>query len=148
MLERISQEELERRTRGEAERRKHLAGISSMLALDVVHVDAARQEMVTAFRAAPWTENVNGTVHGGIITVAFDSSMGILCHSTVSPRRGPTIQLNVSFLRPVGIGDTMYVRVRILRTGRNLVWLQGVAWTADEDKPCASAEGTFYIKDV
>ena len=37
---------------------------------------------------------------------------------------------------------------KLLRQGRNLMWMQAVSWTTDEEKLCASAEGTFYILDM
>lgn len=147
-MEQISQQELERRVREEAAHRKQLPGMSSMLSLDIESVDAGRKELVTAFTAAPWAENVNGTVHGGIITAAIDSTMGIFSRGMAYPRRGPTLNLNVNFLKPVRIGETMYTRVKLLRQGRNLMWMQAVSWTTDEEKLCASAEGTFYILDT
>jgi len=141
-------QELELRVREEAEYRKNLPGISSMLALDIVSVDTQAQEIVTVFNAAPWAENVNGTVHGGVITSVIDSSMGIFCRGVSYPRRGPTINLNVNFLRPVLMGQQLYTRVNLLRRGRTLLWFQAVSWTDSPEKPCASAEGTFYVSDT
>lgn len=140
--------ELELRIREEVEHRKNLPGISNMLGLDVVNVDEQAQEIVTVFTAAPWAENVSGVVHGGVITSVIDSSMGIFCRGISYPRRGPTINLNVNFLRPVSMGRQMYTRVKLLRRGRNLLWFQAESWSDSPDKPCASAEGTFYVSDT
>ena len=139
--------DLETRVRQESAYRKQLPGMSSMLSLDIVSVDETQQEIVTSFTADPWAENVNGTIHGGVITSVIDSSMGILCHSTLYPKRAPTINLNISFLRPVMKGQTLYTRAKLLRRGKNLLWFQSVSWVENPEKPCATGEGTFYCSN-
>jgi len=144
-MDELEKRGLEQRVREEAQRRKQLPGMSGMLALDIVSVDEEVPEIVTVFTPAPWTENTNGTVHGGVITSVIDSSMGMLCRSVSYPRRGPTVNLNVNFLRPVQLGKPLYTRARLLRRGQNLLWFQSVSWSDSPDRICASAEGTFYL---
>ena len=143
-LVKLKQQELEYRIAEETAYRKQLPGMSEMLGLEAISCDAEKQQLVVVHNVAAWAENVNGTAHGGIIAASMDSAMGILCRCYIYPQRSPTINLNVNYLRPVYIGDKLYVRAELLRQGKNLLWLRTVAWTTDPDKPCASAEGTFY----
>ncbi len=70
-----------------------------------LEVDQVSEGLVTfAFEPAEFHYNPLGTVHGGILTTVLDSAMGCAVHSRL--RAGlsyTTLELNVSFLRPVRV---------------------------------------------
>lgn len=140
----LEQHVMEARIAEEVEYRKNLPGMSSMLGLEAIQCNAEKGQFDSYHLVEPWAENVNGTAHGGIVTAAMDSTMSILCRSYIYPHRAPTTNLNVNFLRPVFVGDKLHVRAELLRRGQNLLWLRALAWVDNPEKPCASAEGTFY----
>jgi len=122
-----------------------LSGMSAMLKLDVVSYDAEKKQIVTRHTTGEWADNIHGTTHGGIIAAVLDTSMGILCRCQIYPRWSPTINLNINYIQSVKRGSQLYVKAELLRCSRNLIWARAVAWVATPEKPCASAEGTFYI---
>ena len=141
----LDQSTMENRILEEVTYRKQLPGMSSLLCLEAVSCDVQKQTLELYHKVEAWEENVNGTMHGGIIAAVLDSTMGILCRCYIYPRRSPTTNLNVNYLRPVYVGDVLHVRAELLKQGKSLLWLRAVAWTETPEKPCASAEGTFYI---
>lgn len=144
MVEQLKQHEMEARLAEETFYRKQLPGMSALLGLEPISCDAKTRQLVVCHEVGTWTENVNGTAHGGIIAAVLDSAMGILCRCYTYPQRSVTTSLNISYLRPVKAGDKIYVRTELLRQGKSLSWLRAVAWTNDPEEPCASAEGTLY----
>ena len=56
-----------------------------------------------------------------------------------------TSELSVRFLRP-GVGERIYARAKIDRAGRRSVVGTITVWTeGNEDRPCATAQGTYML---
>lgn len=144
----LDQSTMEKRMTEEILYRKQLPGMSAILSLEAVSCDAGKQQIEVFHKAEEWAKNVNGTMHGGIIAAVLDSAMGILCRCYAYPHRGPTINLNVNYLRTVHTNEKLFVRAELLRKARNLIWVRAIAWVDDPEKPRAAAEGTFYYKET
>ncbi len=53
-----------------------------------------------------------------------------------------TSELSIRFLRPA-VGTTLWGRADLLTVGRRTIVGSISVWTADPDKPCAVAQGTY-----
>ena len=65
--------------------------------------------------------NPQGSLHGGIIALAMDVSMGHLLNRLRGP--GATLEIKVQYLRPVGAGRAVAVG-RVLRQGGSVAFLE------------------------
>ncbi|MCC5812963.1 MAG: PaaI family thioesterase [Ectothiorhodospiraceae bacterium] len=97
----------------------------------------------------PVTENLlqaYGMVHGGIYCVLIDTVLGTSVRAYFQRDAGPiTVDLNVSFLRPTGLGR-IYARSEIVKAGRKVV--VGVGDVVDSDgKKVATGRGSFLLRE-
>jgi uncharacterized protein (TIGR00369 family) len=83
------------------------------------------------FRCVPdgSTYNPVGMVHGGLLCTLMDSAMGVAVQSTLAPGvRSATIELKVSFLRPVRVGaGELEIHGRALQVGRRVAFAEAHA---------------------
>lgn len=121
-------------------------GMADQMGLHVIDCDPSNNTAVFESAVPPeWMRNPMGWVHGGMIASLLDSSMGI--HSSIySGGAGtPTINLNVSYLRPTPAGRQLHIRSRIVKHGVSMVFAESTLWADEETKPCATATGVFHL---
>lgn len=86
--------------------------------------------------------NPQGSLHGGIIAMAMDISMGHLIYH-VTGKGGSTIEMKVQFLRPIQQGVLRF-EGRFVKRGRQLAFMQSQAFNAD-GKEVAIATATWMM---
>ena len=100
------------------------------------------------FHFTPGAECANhwGVTHGGIICTLFDNVMG----STVKAYSGvlftPTVNMQVSFLRPMATEQPVYFRAQVLSCSRHVCNVTASAWQQDENAPCANAVSCYFLR--
>ena len=86
-----------------------------------------------AFTVRDFMFNPQGSLHGGIIALAMDVSMGHLLNRVRGP--GATLEMKVQYLRPVRLGGALATG-RILRQGASVAFLE--ARLVDQDGELAA----------
>jgi uncharacterized protein (TIGR00369 family) len=89
-----------------------------------------------SFRATPDESVYNpiGMVHGGFLCTLLDSAAGCAVHTLLPAGSGySTIEIKVSFLKPVRAGDQIEVVGRSLRVGRQVAFAEAHARNAAGD---------------
>lgn len=121
--------------------------IGSMLHFELESCDAQRQEATFLCETAGWMGNVLGTLHGGISAVIIDHAMGILSNSLRQGwEKGPTIQLNLTYHKPLLAGERVRVRVQVVSASKCLTQMYAEAHSVARGTLCTSATGTYYFK--
>lgn len=110
-----------------------------------VSCNFAEGENVLSFPVLDWEMNPQQMVHGGIISTCFDTALGVLCHYYGKPHNLVTVQLSVSFLKPVPKKDTMLFHSKIKSFGRSLVMVEGEAYLQSSHEIVATASAIFKI---
>ncbi|WP_119462728.1 PaaI family thioesterase [Rhodospirillaceae bacterium SYSU D60014] len=87
----------------------------------------------------PWMHNPRKSLHGGVIALGLDISMGHLLNRTVGP--AATVETKVQYLRPV-TGGTVTFQGEFIKRGRALHHLQSRLFTEDS-KLAAFATATW-----
>jgi uncharacterized protein (TIGR00369 family) len=83
-------------------------------------IDASPGHVEIAFEAGPHHLNLQGLVHGGILTTLADTAMGLAVRTVLQPgRRHVTVQLGVEFLSP-GRPGKIVARGRSVKIGSQL----------------------------
>jgi uncharacterized protein (TIGR00369 family) len=78
----------------------------------------------TTLRSAPVLRQQHGFIHAGVLMTMADHTCGGAAASTVAPDRDViTVENKVTFLRPA-IGDALYCRAEVLRSGKTLVFVE------------------------
>ena len=75
-----------------------------------------------AYEVQEWELNPESVIHGGMISTALDTTMGMLCHyfTHLSAPTVVTVTMNVSFLKPILLGDTFHVICHLESIGRTM----------------------------
>lgn len=86
-----------------------------------------------------------GILHGGVFATMLDSVMGMAAQSLAPAGDGVvTAQLNVNFLRPVSLGETLTATSEVLHAGRRTAVVRGEIRTATNDL-AAIGSATFMF---
>eukprot|EP00239_Pterosperma_sp_CCMP1384_P008117 CAMPEP_0197857906 /NCGR_PEP_ID=MMETSP1438-20131217/31352_1 /TAXON_ID=1461541 /ORGANISM="Pterosperma sp., Strain CCMP1384" /LENGTH=119 /DNA_ID=CAMNT_0043473905 /DNA_START=137 /DNA_END=492 /DNA_ORIENTATION=- len=80
--------------------------------------------------------NGYGTLHGGMIATLLDvvSSVALL---TVADRSGVSLELNITYLGAVPIGDVIEVDAQVIKVGRSVGTIQIDVRNKKNNKICA-----------
>jgi acyl-coenzyme A thioesterase PaaI-like protein len=87
--------------------------------------------------------NKRGVVHGGMIATAFDTALGNACWAAAGQHPCATVQLNVSFVGALALGQFARIEAQVMRTTRSLIFIRGVM-TAGETL-VGTADGVWKI---
>ena len=99
-------------------------------------------------RTFPWMRNAAGTLHGGMCATIVDQAMGFLAYcAKPGVGRAPTVQLQLSYHRPLIPGEEVDVQVRLVSVSKSLMHLSAeAALTASPEKLCLSASAVYFYK--
>lgn len=89
---------------------------------------------------AEYMNNPQGSLHGGVIAIAMDVSMGHLNHRFL--RTGVTLEMKTQYLRPVT--GPCWCEARFTKTGRRVVFSESKLYD-DRDRLCAVATATWML---
>ncbi len=101
-----------------------------------------------SFAVQPWQANRAGHLHGGLICTAFDLTIAALARFYAEEDFAPTISLDVKFIRPVRVGDTMTVKARATFAGRRITQLTAEAYSGESGKLAATAASVYMNVDT
>ena len=92
--------------------------------------------------------NNDGSLHGGVIASLMDSAAGAALNNLFRDKPEVTgyasIEMNLSFLRPVRAGDRITVEARVLKAGRTLAVAE-VEVAAPSGELAAKGRLTYYV---
>ena len=89
--------------------------------------------------------NSDGVVHVGVVFTLVDTAMGRATLSVLDEGSYcASIEVSVRFLRAVSEGR-MTARVTVLQAGRRVLQLEGRVTVDGDDRPIASASGSFAV---
>jgi uncharacterized protein (TIGR00369 family) len=116
------------------------------LGLEFVQVDGERGTIETKFEATEILLNPAGNVQGGFLSAMLDDTMGTALSATLDLGQfAPTVNLNVQFHRPAGLGPLKGVG-RVVMRGREVCHGSAELW--QNDKIVATATGSFVIRKM
>ena len=132
----------------EFQRHPEKDNIEDWIPMELVSCDTEKGQYLISGKTAAWMRNAAGHVHGGIITAYLDQAMGCVCHcQKESAEVAPTIEMNLSFHRPVLTDSQILLKVQVLSVTRHLIRMAGQIVMADApEKLCVSATATFYCR--
>lgn len=107
--------------------------------------DFARKTLLLSFPIEEYMRNPVGVMHGGAVAGVLDITMGSLTFYMCGEYLTPTINMNVSYERPVPTGKRMFVEATCLSCGKTMAYATAKAWMEDcPEKIVASASGTYF----
>src|SRR5271166_3827050 len=98
-------------------------------------VETPQGELAYQVIAMPADTNPSGDIFGGYIMGLMDLAGGVAAAAVANGRVATVAVSNLSFHRPVKVGDVVCCYARVLRTGRTSIALQIETWV--RRKGCA-----------
>jgi acyl-coenzyme A thioesterase 13 len=83
------------------------------------------------FLVRPEFANPSGMIHGGAYAGIFDDVIGITTFTLGHEEFYAAINLNVDFLRPSQIGETITIKSRVLRSGKSIAHVEAEIFGPD-----------------
>lgn len=125
-------------------------GFGEQLHIGYQGYDPVRREYLLTARTEGWMRNIDGVVHGGFCAAIADHTMGIVANSLrQGPQIAPTIQLQISYHRPLPPEEEVLVRVRVLSATARLIHLSAEAYRAAQPETvCFSSNATYFCKEI
>ena len=100
------------------------------------------------FPVQPWQANRVCNLHGGMICTAFDLTIAALARFYAGENFAPTVSLDVKYIRPVKVGDTLTVTARATATGKRITQLTGEAYIKETGRLAATAASVYMNVDT
>ena len=96
----------------------------------------------------PWAEHFTGNPllqawHGGVVTGVLELTGALQALQTTSGELCPLLSANISFLRPTLGSLVVHTRAYLVRSGKQVLNIDVVAWQNSPQQPTASASLTF-----
>lgn len=125
-------------------------GFGGQLHIGFLGYDPARGEYLLTARTESWMRNIDGVVHGGFCAAIADHTMGIVANCLREGEQiAPTIQLQISYHRPLWPEEEVLVRVRVLSATARLIHLSAeAAHSRQPNSVCFSSNATYFRKDA
>lgn len=101
------------------------------------------KSLTIAFLTQGWQINERGGIHGGAIAGMFDTAFGIMANFIAGENEATTVDMNISFLRPLELGETCEIRVITVKTGRSLIRLRAEMTCRESGKLVATGSGCW-----
>ena len=122
--------------------------IGDQMQYELLDCNPEAGEYTLLCKTFPWMRNIPGTLHGGMCATVVDQAMGFIAHCV---KRGngtaPTVELQVSYHRPLNPGEDVVTRIHVVSVTRTLMRLSCEAFQAGKpDKVCLTATATYFNK--
>lgn len=105
--------------------------------------DFEEKSLTLIFDTQKWQINERGGIHGGAIAGMFDTAFGIMANFIAGKDEATTVDMNISFLRPLELGETCALRVITVKSGRSLIRLRAEMTSRESGKLVATGSGSW-----
>lgn len=106
------------------------------------------KSITLGFPVQDWQANRGGMMHGGMICTAFDMTAAAVARFFAGENYAPTISLDVKYIRPVELGDTLVVTAKATAAGRRITQIVCEAMSKDTGKLAATAATVYMNVDT
>lgn len=104
----------------------------------------AGKSMTHAYPVLEIYANQRGGMQGGFISAAFDNTFGGLVYIITNCLEMATIDLNVSYHKPIYLDDKLIITAYIKSQGKTLIHLTGEAYDSSKNL-IATANSNYFI---
>lgn len=122
--------------------------VNGMMKSIKIRCSGKDQSITLGFPVQQWQSNRAGMMHGGMICTAFDITAAAVARFCAGENYAPTISLDVKYIRPVQVGDTLLVTAKATAAGRRITQIVCEAESKDTGKLVATAATVYMNVDT
>lgn len=121
------------------------SGIIEMMQPKFIDCNFETKEISVMFHVEKWALNPQGSMHGGLVSTAFDTTYGMLTHYLAKDCFITTVDLSTRYLKPIPLGSDLLIKAKACSVGRTLVSLTAEGYVAGKDILAATSSSTFML---
>ena len=122
--------------------------LNGMMRSENVSCSYEEKTITLGFPMQPWQANRVGFMHGGAICTAFDITMAALARFYARENFAPTVSLDLKYIRPVKMGDTVLVTAKALSSGKRITQIACEAKSKNTGKTVATGASIYLNIDT
>lgn len=122
--------------------------IGDLMHYQLLGCDVEKGEYILRCETREWMRNAAGTLHGGMCATVVDQAMGLIAFC-IKPGEGiaPTVQLQVTYHRPLIPGEDVLIHVHVISTTKSLIHLSAEVYeAASPERLCLTSTGIYFYK--
>jgi acyl-coenzyme A thioesterase 13 len=77
--------------------------------------------------------NVNRVIHGGALASLVDLVTTVALYNTPQRKPGVSVGMNVTFLKPAKLGETLLIEGRVIKAGSKMAYLAAEVYVKDTE---------------
>lgn len=116
--------------------------VNGMLSPVYADCSVEDQTVTLEFEVKPWEANRAGILHGGIVCTMLDHVAGTAV-MTMAGGWCPTVDIDVRFLKPGKIGDTLVGVGHFVSAGRRIISMEAKLYNKETGDIIATSTSTF-----
>ncbi|MBQ5950624.1 MAG: PaaI family thioesterase [Lachnospiraceae bacterium] len=117
--------------------------VNEMLKAELVSCSLEPFQITARYHGLPWMLNPSGTVQGGVMTSAYDMTMGFAVRFVRRADSCITIQMNTEFMRAVPGGESFLITATVEKSGARAVFVSAKAWLEKDGKLLGTCSAVF-----
>lgn len=120
--------------------------INSMFSPEVAVCNPDIPELTLCFPITGKMLNTSGIAHGGVVSMAYDITMGTMARWFQNGRMSPTLSMSFEFIKPVPAESRLMLRARPVAVGRHTIDFSCEGWLETDPETIVNrAAGRFFI---
>ena len=124
---------------------------AALLGIQVERIDGEELTLKLPYQTALVGDSDAGTIHGGVLTVLLDQTLGMatVCCDATEPSVTPTLDLRIDHLSVAPPGMDVFASARVYKATRKILFVEGYAYCESKENPIARATGSWVrVADV
>lgn len=119
--------------------------VSKLMEATVIECSESQHSITVEYPVLEWQQNYSGSMHGGLISTAFDEAFGNFAYYLANGKAVVTANISLNFQKPVPFGDSLVITARATSNGRKLITISGEGRLKSTGKITNSSIMTFAV---
>lgn len=117
------------------------------LGLTLTHIGSGEAEITMPYNEDLIGDPRTGVIHGGAVSAMLDTCCGaaVMSHPS-APGGTATIDLRIDYMRAATPGQMLITWANCYHITRNVAFVRATAMDDDQDRPVATATGSFTVE--